>query len=355
MLYESPFPFDFFTVTDVNLNGTVGENAEDFSSNVNDYGGGIVEVRAIVWYSYNLTPGNGIPAGSGLLLNIVQDIYNDAWPQVVNITESPLGTTRYIIFPPDPSPLEFINGQLEILNSMPLTPDPPEGPDSGIVGETYAYNATTTDPEGHDIQYKFAFDDEETVWGSLIPSGEIYTRYYAWDDPGIYDVKVKARDFWTDPDDPEWSEPLTVTIIDPNDYDLDCDGELSWTDIEPGTTVMGSFIVENIGGMGSLLDWEIESYPEWGTWTFDPDSGVDLTPEEGAVTVDVECVAPDEQNEEFGGEITIVNSNDPGDTCTISVTLKTPVVSPFVQLLRIIIQKLPFLGPILERIMYLLL
>jgi len=70
--------------------------------------------------------------------------------------------------------------------------------------------------------------------------------------------------------------------------DLDCDGSLSWTEVTPGETVTGTFTVENIGDEDSLLDWEIESYPDWGSnWTFDPDGGTDL-PKGAPITVDVE-------------------------------------------------------------------
>jgi len=105
---------------------------------------------------------------------------------------------------------------------------------------------------------------------------------------------------------------------------LECSGSLSWNDVEPGSTVTGEFTVQNVGMTGSELDWEIELYPDWGTWSFSPNNGLDLTPEDGAITVDVEVVAPDDPNEEFEGEIKIVNSNNPYDFCIISATLVTP-------------------------------
>jgi len=111
---------------------------------------------------------------------------------------------------------------------------------------------------------------------------------------------------------------------DPGEANLDCDGSLSWMDIEPGATVTGEFTVENIGETGSLLDWEIVEYPEWGAWTFTPEEGDNLMPENGAVTVEVEVIAPDDPETEFTGEIKIVNSNDPDDYCTIGVSLATP-------------------------------
>ena len=107
--------------------------------------------------------------------------------------------------------------------------------------------------------------------------------------------------------------------------DLECEGELLWEDVNPGDIVTGSFEVGNIGELGSLLDWEVVSWPEWGEWAFDPDSGTDLG--EGEITtVSVEIVAPEDENTEFNGEILIENIEDPEDFCTIEVQLVTPVV-----------------------------
>ena len=104
--------------------------------------------------------------------------------------------------------------------------------------------------------------------------------------------------------------------------DLDCSGTLNWTGVTPGSIVTGSFTVENIGEPDSLLDWEINSFPDWGTWSFDPDGGTGLT---GYIIVEVEVVAPDEQEETFTGEIKIINSENLSDFCIIDVSLATPV------------------------------
>jgi len=112
-----------------------------------------------------------------------------------------------------------------------------------------------------------------------------------------------------------------VPSTDPN---LHCGGSISWIEVTTGETVTDSFTVENVGGDGTMLDWEIQSYPtDWGTWSFDPDSGTDLEPGT-VITVNVEVVAPDEQETTFTGEIVLVNSEDPDDTCTIDVSLTTP-------------------------------
>jgi len=108
--------------------------------------------------------------------------------------------------------------------------------------------------------------------------------------------------------------------------DLDCSGSLSWTDIKPGATVVGSFELQNIGDNDSLLNWTIDaSSISWGTWSFNPESGTRLTPEDGAVTVLASVVAPDEPDSDFIGYILVKNINNQSDFEQIPVTLKTPV------------------------------
>jgi photosystem II stability/assembly factor-like uncharacterized protein len=135
--------------------------------------------------------------------------------------------------------------------------------------------------------------------------------------------------------------------------DLSCSGDIAWVDVTPGETVTDSFTVQNTGGAGSELDWEIESYPDWGDWTFDPDGGLDLTPEDGVITVDVEVVAPPDEETEFEGEIVLVNSEDPEDTCTIDIALTTPVSqeSPIFQFLERIFERFPNAFPILRNLL----
>jgi len=77
--------------------------------------------------------------------------------------------------------------------------------------------------------------------------------------------------------------------------------------------------------------------------------GDNLKPGDEPVTVEVDVVAPDEQNEEFTGEIKIVNSEDPDDTCTIDVSLATPVNQQVINpLFKIILERFPNAFPILR-------
>jgi hypothetical protein len=106
---------------------------------------------------------------------------------------------------------------------------------------------------------------------------------------------------------------------------LDCEGNLQWNNIKPGVTVNGNFLVKNIGEPGSLLNWEIKTESiDWGNWTFEPVFGVNLTPEDGPVTVQVSVVVPDEENSEYEGFIRVENQDDSEDFDVVPVYLTIP-------------------------------
>jgi hypothetical protein len=101
-----------------------------------------------------------------------------------------------------------------------------------------------------------------------------------------------------------------------------CKGVLSWTKVELGQTLTGTFDVINCGETGSFLDWEVTSWPAWGTWTFSPMSGTGL-PAGSFTTVTVTVVAPNTAGA-YTGEVVVCNKDDSTDCCKIPVTLKTP-------------------------------
>jgi hypothetical protein len=95
--------------------------------------------------------------------------------------------------------------------------------------------------------------------------------------------------------------------------DIECDGNLIWENVSKGDTCHGSFSIENMGGNGTLLDWKIKSYPEWGEWTFDPDKGNDL--ETGVpLTINVTVIVPKHSDE---GHILLQNKEHSEDYCII--------------------------------------
>jgi len=125
--------------------------------------------------------------------------------------------------------------------------------------------------------------------------------------------------------------PPGEELPEANNSDLDCSGSLSWTNIKPGKTVTGSFQIQNIGNRNSSLNWKINSTTSisWGAWSFTPDSGENLRPGDGQVTVHVSVIAPDEKNAEFDGYILVENIDNSNDFEVIPVALKTPIcISP---------------------------
>jgi hypothetical protein len=140
---------------------------------------------------------------------------------------------------------------------------------------------------------------------------------------------------------------------EPGAPDLDCSGSLSWTDVKPGATVTGSFLVQNIGGAGSLLNWTINtSSITGGTWSFYPDHGDNLTPEAGPITVNVSVIAPKEKKANFEGYIRVENKQDPNNFKLIPVSLLTPAdnhlnnLPPLLQLFLQLLQRHPFIEKI---------
>jgi hypothetical protein len=136
----------------------------------------------------------------------------------------------------------------------------------------------------------------------------------------------------------------------PTEPDLDCEGSLTWVDIQAGAAVSGDFIVKNIGSAGSELNWEIASYPtDWGTeWTFTPSSGTITGVDQ--VTVEVTLNAPLKKKQTFTGIVKIVNSDNSSDFCEIDVSLTTPRarMSNFIQTL---LQRFPNAFPVLRYIL----
>jgi rhodanese-related sulfurtransferase len=111
-----------------------------------------------------------------------------------------------------------------------------------------------------------------------------------------------------------------VKILEPL---LECTGSLTWNNVDPGSLLQTSLSVQNIGDSGSFLDWRIESYPEWGNWSFEPSDGLDL-PTGNITSVVVNVTAPEDIGTVFNGEVKIVNMENASNVVTLQVHLNTP-------------------------------
>jgi len=118
---------------------------------------------------------------------------------------------------------------------------------------------------------------------------------------------------------------FVLTDGEPAIPDLECEGELRWENVPPGTNVTGSFKIRNNGDPGSILHCkgDLSSIPDWGKWTFSGSAAI-LTVEDGWITVNATVTAPDNKTEEFTGTLIVLNAQDPTDYCEIDVYLKTP-------------------------------
>lgn len=193
-----------------------------------------------------------------------------------------------------------------------------------------------------------------------IPNGVEFHIYIDWDKNGTYDwidfvyipLGPTCQWHWE-----KWRSRQKGVVASgrPPEPDLDCEGSLDWIDVQPGDTVYGDVMVKNIGDPESLLDWEIIDWPkDWGAWKFTPISGIDLTPEDGTVTVNVSVVAPTQKNKEFTGEIKIVNKENTSDNCTITINLKTPKNKSFnynFPMLNWLFEHFPNVFPIIKYIL----
>jgi hypothetical protein len=69
------------------------------------------------------------------------------------------------------------------------------GPTEGTYEERYDYIFSTTDPEGHDVQYYIEWGDgSDLKWIGPYNSGEEVTKGHAWLEEGNYTIRIKAKD-----------------------------------------------------------------------------------------------------------------------------------------------------------------
>lgn len=195
-------------------------------------------------------------------------------------------------------------------------------------------------------------NEDWTVGHNLVIDGYNSYGYYhlnfGWGGPydGWYALPEEL------PFDITFLEGVIVDIIDENnDSDLHGEGALYWSDIKPRSTVEGNFTIESVGDTGSEIDWEIISWPDWGDWTVNPDSGEDFTHEDGPLKINVSVIVPRGRNKHYNGYVKVADVDNSTNSCLIHVSLTTPHIIWEFHLLQLFLQKHPSAFPLLRRLL----
>lgn len=99
---------------------------------------------------------------------------------------------------------------ISAVNQRPIKPAKPQGTAAGIVQKSYSYTASSTDPDGDDVQLTFDWGDSSTSVTEYAKSGAMISASHAWPRLGTYYVRAKATD--RRGGQSAWSTSLTVKI-----------------------------------------------------------------------------------------------------------------------------------------------
>ena len=184
------------------------------------------------------------------------------------------------------------------------------------------------------------YDQTTNVWGYTIesishPGESFYYKDGRWYD--LYDFDSTAN--------------FCIKGLVSKTPDLECDDDINWEKVKPGSTVTHNISITNVGEPFSKLNWEVSEWPDWGAWSFSLE-GDYLYPESGAKIIQVSVVAPDEQNQEFSGEIKIINKDDSSDYELIQISLATPKNKPYINTPFLsFLENYPHLFPLLRQLL----
>jgi len=98
--------------------------------------------------------------------------------------------------------------------NIPLT-DPPDWPTEGVVGEEYTFCIEI--PDGPDAEPFYVIwdwgDGNPSEWLGPYAPGEIACASHSWNEPGVYDIRVKLKNEYGH--ESNWSDPWSIQIYAP--------------------------------------------------------------------------------------------------------------------------------------------
>ena len=105
-------------------------------------------------------------------------------------------------------------------DNPPTTASPPSGQTSGSSGTSYSYSTVANDGDtGDQLQYTFDWADGTTNTTPFVNPGIAVNAAHSWSVPSgtstIFYIRAKAIDKCGKSNNPDWSNPLAVTITGP--------------------------------------------------------------------------------------------------------------------------------------------
>jgi len=305
--------------------------------------------------SPNIGSNSGSSASNGTKTCTISGLqYNTTYYWFVNATDpSGSGVTTYKWY--------YFTTETHINDPPSFSNEIPPDESANVPLSTSILSVDISDPEGDNIDWTIqtipnvgssSGTGQTSGTKTCTISGLAYNTTYTWI---VSAIDPSGSGEWT-------TETYIFTTENKPIPDLMCYGDLTWLNVKKGSTVQDSFTLENIGEPNSELDWKIESWPDWGVWTFNPSSGENLKPSDGNVTIQVTVVAPnarirprtiqnpDGKLSSYQGYVKVVNKESSNDYYNIPVLLTTPRTKTNPNLFLItFLQKLIDRFPMLEK------
>jgi hypothetical protein len=148
------------------------------------------------------------------IMTVLYRIDSGYWTTAIpsdGVYNQPVENYQFVTFPLPHGPHVIESRAINTVGNIDATPasdtvtidNPPSvptltGPAEGKPGQSYTYTASTADIDGDPIFYWFDWDDgTNTGWLGPIPPGTPMLANHSWSTKGTYEVKVKAKDFFT--------------------------------------------------------------------------------------------------------------------------------------------------------------
>lgn len=101
-------------------------------------------------------------------------------------------------------------------NTPPIQPQKPIGPSTGVIDTEYIFETNTTDSDNpqNELYYFWDFDDGTQQFWTHHSEEHGGAISHSWEQPGLYEIKVKAKDIYGR--ESQWSDSFQIQITKSN-------------------------------------------------------------------------------------------------------------------------------------------